>query len=82
VDLPGATKVTCNFSVTINKEVVATDSVQSTLTDNADRKGSVFTCSTKQLSLPAQVPAKVDIKLTDDKNASSTCTASFILPRP
>lgn len=82
VDVPGATKVTCTYSVTVNKEVIATDTVTTSLTDKADRNGSVFTCTTKQLSIPAQVPAKVDVEIKDDKDATATCTASFLLPRP
>lgn len=80
VDLATATKETCEFTVTVNKNVVATVSKESTLTANAGRGGSTFRCTTDKLTLEKNVPTKVDVVLKNDQNQSVTCTRTFLLP--
>lgn len=82
VDLPGAAKIDCMFSVSVDNVLVKTASSQGVLSENKDRGGNVFRCQTPQLELKPAVATRVDVKVKDDQKASTDCTATFLLPRP
>lgn len=81
-DLPPATKVNCAFTVAVNNKLVTTEKVTSPLTDAPQRSGATFRCTTRAIELTPQVPTKVDVSLVDDRDASATCSALFLLPKP
>lgn len=82
-DVAGATKVNCKFTLTQENKIVATESTStSELTAKTDRGGNVFKCTTSSLELKPNVPTKVDVVMTDDKNAEATCSSVFLLPKP
>lgn len=82
VDVEGATSVDCNFTVTVSGNVVTTASVTGALSPAADRGGNTFKCTTKGLELAATVPTKVDVVLKDNLDKTSSCAATFNLPKP
>lgn len=81
-DLSDANSVTCSFKATVNKQVVATGTAESSLTANPTRGGSTFHCTTEAIKLQPNVKTFVDVTLTDDMNRSATCTANFTFPNP
>lgn len=81
-DTEGASEVTCTTTVTQENKVVATEKISMPLTPNALRGGLVFTCTTPPLDLKPTIPTKVDVTITDDKDASTTCSRVFALPAP
>jgi hypothetical protein len=82
-DVAGATKVDCKFSMTQENKIVATEAVStSQLTAKPERNGNVFKCTSSSLELKPNVPTKVDVVLTDDKDAKATCSSLFLLPKP
>jgi hypothetical protein len=81
-DISKATKVDCIITVSVDKKVVATQTVSSPLTDMPQRGGSTFRCSTPVLELTPNVPTTVDVVLKDDLKATSTCSSTFLFPAP
>lgn len=79
-DLATTTKVTCDFTVSVNKNVVATQTVESGMTAVASRGGSTFRCTAPKLTLEKNVPTKVDVVVKNDQGKSVTCTRTFLLP--
>lgn len=81
-DLSDAKSVTCAFTASVNKQVVASATAESTLTAAPARNGSTFHCTTAAVKLKPNVKTIVDVVLTDDMNRSATCTANFTFPQP
>ncbi len=81
-DLPTATSVECTMTVSQENKVVATEKVNSTLTQNAERGGGIFKCSLPSLELKPTIPTKFEVSLKDDLGAKATCSAVFGLPKP
>ncbi len=81
-DISNAKKVDCTFTVSVNNNVVATETASSPLTDKPQRGGSTFRCTTPAIELAPNTPTVVDIVLNDDLKASSTCSSTFLLPAP
>lgn len=80
VDLNEAGNVNCDFKVSVNNKVVATDQVSTNLSTLSERGGQAFKCTTKGLTLEKNKPTKVDVILRDDLNASASCSSVFLLP--
>ncbi len=80
VDVKPATKVDCDFAISVAGKVVASESATSPLTDEPSRGGSTFRCGTSKLKLDKNVPTKVDVAIKDDNNASITCSKTYLLP--
>lgn len=76
-DVSTASKVTCEITASVNGKVVSKSTVSSPLTDSPSRGGSTFRCTTQPLELAGNVPTVVDVRLTDDLKASSSCSATF-----
>lgn len=76
-DVSNAKKVTCEFTVSVDDKVVSKTTVSSPLTDAPARGGSTFRCTTQPLELAANVPTVVDVRLSDDLKANSSCSATF-----
>lgn len=76
-DVSNAKKVTCEFTASVDGKVVSKTTVSSPLTDAPSRGGSTFRCTTQPLELAANVPTVVDVRLTDDLKATSSCSATF-----
>lgn len=81
-DLPTAKTVTCQFTVSVDDKVVATETATSPLTDKPQRGGGTFRCTTSALDLAPNTPTVVDVVLVDDQQTSATCGATFLLPTP
>ena len=81
-DISAAKTVTCTFTVSIDKKVVATQTSSSPLTDKPQRGGSTFRCTTPAVDITPNTPTVVDVVLKDDLNASSTCSSTFLFPAP
>ena len=81
-DVSTAKTVTCAFTVSADDKVVTTLTVSSPLTDMPQRGGKTFRCSTPALELTPNTPMVVDVVLTDDLKASSTCSSTFLFPAP
>lgn len=82
VDVSEAKSVSCVMTASVNDEVKATQTVTSPLTAAPQRGGSTFRCTTRAIALDPDIPTKIDVVLTDDLKASSTCSATFVLPAP
>ncbi len=80
VDVAPATSVSCAFVVGVGGSVSATATVSSSVTPAPGRGGSVFRCTTEGFPMEKNTAAKVDVTLTDDQNATATCTSNFLLP--
>lgn len=80
VDVKPATKVDCTFTATVDGKVVATESAVSDVKLDEARGGGTWRCTTKAIDLTKNVLTTVDIKVTDDQNASTTCSSDFIFP--
>lgn len=76
-DVTEATDVNCTFTARVDGKVVATSTAKSPLTASPARGGSTFRCTTKPVELAANVPTIVDVLVTDNLNASSSCSATF-----
>lgn len=81
-DVSQAKTVTCEFTAKVNNKVITKTTVEGPLSQAPQRGGSTFRCTTKALALEPNVVTTVDIKLTDDLKASSTCSADFTFPSP
>lgn len=81
-DLPKAKKVDCVFTVSVDDNVVAKETVSSPLTDMPQRGGGTFRCTTPAIDLAPNTPTVVDVVLKDDLKTSATCSATFLLPTP
>ncbi|MEK7533365.1 MAG: hypothetical protein AAB542_02930 [Patescibacteria group bacterium] len=81
-DVSDAKEITCQFSVTIDGKEVAKATIKSPLTASPQRGGSTFRCTTKPVEIAPNVPAIVDVVITDDLKASSSCSAAFTFPQP
>ncbi len=82
VDVEGTTGVDCTFTVSVSGNVVTSATATANMTAAAERGGNSFRCTTKGMELAASVPTKVDVTLKDNLDKTSTCTASFTLPKP
>jgi len=76
-DVSAAEKVTCQITASVDGKVVSKATVSSPLTDAPARGGSTFRCTTRPLELTANVPTIVDVVVTDDLDASASCSATF-----
>ena len=76
-DVSSAKKVTCEFTTSVNGKVVNKATSSSPLTEAPTRGGSTFRCTTKPIELESNVPSVVDVKVSDDLDASSSCSATF-----
>ena len=81
-DLSAAKTVDCTITVSVDSKVVATQTATSPLTDQPQRGGSTFRCTTPAINLAANTPTVVDVVLKDDLNASATCSSTFQFPAP
>ncbi len=81
-DVSTAKKVDCTVTVTVNDKEVASEKMNSPLTEKPQRGGSTFRCTSKALELEPNVPTKVDVVLKDDLKATATCSSTFLLPTP
>lgn len=79
-DLTGPTTVDCKFTVSVTGTMVAEETVKTNLVANADRGGQTFRCTTGALDLAKTVATKVDVTVTDDQGASTSCSKVFSLP--
>lgn len=79
-DIAESEKVTCTFTASIDGKEVATATAQGPLTDAPQRGGKTFKCTTKAVALEPNVETVVDVRLTDDLNATATCSATFTFP--
>lgn len=79
-DLSTADRVTCTFTASVDGKEVATATAQGPLTDAPQRGGKTFKCTTKSVALEPNVETIVDVTLTDNLKASSTCSATFTFP--
>jgi len=79
-DLATATSETCEFTVMVKNNVVATLSKEATPEANATRGGSTFRCTTDKLTLERNVPTKVDVAIKNNEGKSVTCSRTFLLP--
>ena len=79
-DVSSASRVTCNFVIRVEDEVVASTSATAGLSAVAERNGGIYTCRTEALDLEPNVPTKVDVEIRDDKNVVTYCGATYILP--
>lgn len=76
-DVSTAKKVTCEFTTSINGNVVHKATSSSPLTEAPTRGGSTFRCTTKPLELESGVPTVVDVVVSDDLDATASCSATF-----
>lgn len=76
-DVNAAKKVTCEFTTSVNGKVVSKTTASSPLTEAPTRGGSTFRCTTKPLELEANVPSVVDVRVSDDLDATASCSATF-----
>lgn len=76
-DVTEAKKVTCQITASVDGKIVNKATVSSPLTEAPERGGSTFRCTTRPLEMAANVPTIVDVLLTDDLDASATCSATF-----
>jgi len=81
-DISPAKTVDCTMTISVDNKVVATQTATSPLTDMPQRGGSTFRCTTRALELTPNTPTVIDVVLTDDLNASATCSTTFIFPSP
>ncbi len=81
-DLSNAKSVTCEFTASVNNQVVASATAESALSPAPARNGATFHCTSPAVKLTPNVKTVVDVKLTDDLNVSSTCSATFTFPSP
>lgn len=79
-DVSQANSVTCVFTASVGGKEVATTTAQGPLTDAPQRGGKTFRCTTKAVALEPNVETVIDVQLTDNLKASSTCSATFTLP--
>ncbi|MBU1327327.1 hypothetical protein KKB64_02385 [Patescibacteria group bacterium] len=77
-DVSTAKTVDCVFAARIGDNVIATASISSPLTNQPQRGGSTFRCTTEALPMEPNMPTTVDVVLTDDLKASSSCSATFV----
>src|SRR3972149_10032118 len=82
VDVSTTKNVTCDFSVVVNDKEVAKATGESPLTEKPQRGGSTFRCTTKAIDLEPDVPATVNVLITNDQGNTATCSANFIFPKP
>lgn len=76
-DVSSANKVTCEFITSVDGKVISKATASSPLTEAPTRGGSTFRCTTKPQELTAGVPSVVDVIVTDDLDASASCSATF-----
>lgn len=81
-DVSDAKKVTCEFTAVVNDKVVAKATAEGPLSAAPQRNGSTFRCTSKAVTIEPNVVTTVEIKLTDDLKATSTCSADFTFPSP
>ncbi len=79
-DVSDATRVTCDFKVSVAGAMLASESVSGQFAPAEDRGGQTFRCTTKAIEVPKNKPAKVDVVLKNDLNKEATCGATFLLP--
>lgn len=82
VDLPAAKTVNCTFTISEVGAVVATASAKSPMTLIPQRNGNTFRCTTSKLTLTPETSTTVDVLIKDDLGATTSCTKSFLLPKP
>lgn len=75
-----AGNVTCDMTATVNNEVVGTAQIAATTTQQPDRGGFGFKCSTQGMKLTPGVATKVSYEVKDANNNSVTCNKTFLLP--
>lgn len=76
-DVSTAKTVDCTFTARIGDNVITTTNITSPLTDQPQRGGSTFRCTTESLPMEPNMPIIVDVVLTDDLKATSSCSATF-----
>jgi len=82
-DVPAATNVDCNFTVSVGGKVVAKTTVKDVpLTSEPSRNGKSFRCTSKAVELEPNVPTVVDVAIVDNQKKETSCSATFLLPAP
>ena len=82
-DISGAKTVGCNFTISVAGKQVTDASVQNVqLVDEPSRGGKTFICTTGAVDLEPQVPTIVAVAVTDDLKNTTTCSSTFLFPRP
>ncbi len=81
-DVSKASTVDCTLTVSSKEKELASVKGTSPLTDNPQRGGGTFRCTTKAIELPPGVPTVVSVALKDDLGATATCSAPFVFPAP
>lgn len=80
VDVSGVESVDCTFTVSVAGRVVATESASSPMTDQPQRGGGTFRCSTTALELEPNIATKVSVDVKDNNGATVACNKTFLLP--
>lgn len=81
-DVSDAERVTCTFTASVDGKVVATSTAQGPLSDAPQRGGKTFICTSKAVALEPNALTVIDVQLTDDLKATSSCSATFSFPQP
>lgn len=79
-DISSAKNVTCEFTAKVKDKVIAKATAEGPLSAAPQRNGSTFRCTTKALEIQPNVATTIEVKLTDDLKASSTCSADYLFP--
>lgn len=81
-DVSKTSKVDCIFTASVDGRTVSTTKVSSPLTENPQRGGSTFRCTTGAVELKPNVPTVIDVVLKDDLKETATCSSTFLFPAP
>lgn len=75
-----AGSVTCTITMSVNNQIVATETMPANSYPVPARGGFMFRCSTPGLKLKPGVPTKVTSDLKDANGNSASCNRTFLLP--
>lgn len=81
-DVSEAKKVRCEFSVKVNDKIMGKATAEGPLSSAPQRNGSTFRCTSNAVAIEPNILTTIEVKLTDDLNATSTCSADFTFPSP
>lgn len=79
-DTQNTGSVTCNFSVTVKDQQVATETVTAAYQVVPERGGSTYRCQTKAISLTPNVETDVTVSVTNPAGQEAECVKTFIFP--
>lgn len=82
-DVSEAKSMDCVFTASVAGRQIAKTSVEKVnLSDEPNRGGKTFICTTEALELDPSTPTVVEVQITDDLKKSASCAATFLFPAP